>query len=183
MIFHWAILSVLRHPTLRGCRALLSSPENSGTECVSVARTTYAAASRAATRNRIGSRSPVAACLRCLCCRPRVSIWNDCWCAVLGSTLSHYLFEHTQSVAARSLGEPLFRTVRAAASGSVIANGGLISLGDCEAVLQESGANAVSIARAYLANPDWLTRMIAKRDLVRYVHGQERLPLPVDVRA
>lgn len=80
-------------------------------------------------------------------------------------------------------GEPLFRTVRAAASGGVIANGGLTTLEDCEAILQESGANAVSIARAYLANPDWLTRMIAMSDVVRYVPGQERLPLLGDVRA
>lgn len=73
-------------------------------------------------------------------------------------------------------GEALFRTVRAAASGDVIANGGLVTLDDCEAALQD-GATAVSIARAYLANPDWLARAIDRKEMMRYVPGQERLPL------
>lgn len=73
--------------------------------------------------------------------------------------------------------EPLFRTVRAAAPGDVIANGGLTTLDNCEAAIQEGGASAVSIARAYLANPNWLTRVTVKADLSRYVPGHERLPL------
>lgn len=79
--------------------------------------------------------------------------------------------------------EPLFRTVCAAAPGDVIANGGLTTLDDCEAVLQDGGATAVSLARAYLANPDWLTRVTAKSAVVRYVPGQERLPLLGEIRA
>jgi len=82
-----------------------------------------------------------------------------------------------KALRSESWGEPLFRTVVEAASGDVIANGGFTTLEDCEAALQEGGATAVSIARAYLANPDWLTRTLARTDLARYAPGQERLPL------
>ncbi len=74
--------------------------------------------------------------------------------------------------------EPLARTVRdASMSGDVIANGGLSTPQDCEAVLENCGATMVSMARALLANPDWITRAYSNHPLARYVPGQERLPL------
>jgi 2,4-dienoyl-CoA reductase-like NADH-dependent reductase (Old Yellow Enzyme family) len=75
-------------------------------------------------------------------------------------------------------GETLARTVRdASAPGYVIANGGLSTPADCEAALENTGATLVSLARAFLANPDWMVRAFSNRPLARYAPGLEREPL------
>jgi tRNA-dihydrouridine synthase len=75
-------------------------------------------------------------------------------------------------------GEPLVATVRAAAPHSVVlGNGGLKSLADCEEALARTHCDAVSLARPFLANPDWLDRCLGQRALRAYAPGMEHEPL------
>ena len=75
-------------------------------------------------------------------------------------------------------GETLARTVRDAVPGAaLIVNGGLRSADDCDAALAQTGADAVSLARAFLANPDWPERVRAGTPLAAYAAGLERRPL------
>lgn len=72
-------------------------------------------------------------------------------------------------------GEPLVATVRKAVPGAiVIGNGGLKTLADCEQAIAQTGCDAVSLARPFLANPDWIARNLAGGDLRAYAPGQER---------
>ncbi|MGE3680005.1 MAG: tRNA-dihydrouridine synthase [Burkholderiales bacterium] len=76
-------------------------------------------------------------------------------------------------------GETLAATVkRAAPACCVIANGGLVTREDCEAALEQTGAGFVALARALLANPDWLDRVRRGLPLATYRPGMEREPLP-----
>lgn len=75
-------------------------------------------------------------------------------------------------------GEPLVATVRRAAPGVlVLGNGGLKTLADAEDALARTGCDAVSLARPFLANPDWLARSLQGQPLAAYVPGMERAPL------
>lgn len=75
-------------------------------------------------------------------------------------------------------GEPLAATVRRAAPGVLLlANGGLRSLADCDEALARTGCDAVSLARPFLANPDWLARCRQGAPLRAYAPGMEREPL------
>jgi 2,4-dienoyl-CoA reductase-like NADH-dependent reductase (Old Yellow Enzyme family) len=75
-------------------------------------------------------------------------------------------------------GEPLVRTVREAIPNAlVIANGGLKTLQDCEQALADSGADLVSMARVFLANPDVIARTAAGLPLAAYAPGMERQAL------
>ncbi len=60
---------------------------------------------------------------------------------------------------------------------ALIANGGLHSGEDCDAALAHGGAQAVSLARALLANPDWFARLREGRALRAYAPGMEAAPL------
>ena len=75
-------------------------------------------------------------------------------------------------------GEPLACTVRfAAAEKGLIANGGIRTLEDAEAALAGTGAQCVSLARALLANPDWMQRVTQGLPLAAYAPGMEKQPL------
>jgi 2,4-dienoyl-CoA reductase-like NADH-dependent reductase (Old Yellow Enzyme family) len=75
-------------------------------------------------------------------------------------------------------GEPLAATVRAAVPGAaLIGNGGLKTLTDGEEALAATRCDALSLARAWLANPDWLPRAREGAPLAAYQPGMERLPL------
>lgn len=79
---------------------------------------------------------------------------------------------------AESWGEPLVATVAGAVPGiPVIGNGGLKTLADARAALANPGCDMVSLARAWLANPDWLRRQAAGEELRAYQPGMERQPL------
>lgn len=72
-------------------------------------------------------------------------------------------------------GATLVNTVKLAAPGTaVIANGGLQTLAECEQALAETGADLVSLARALLANPDWMRKAPAGAALASYAPGMER---------
>ncbi|HYF20714.1 MAG TPA: NADH:flavin oxidoreductase [Ramlibacter sp.] len=75
-------------------------------------------------------------------------------------------------------GEPLVVTVRRAVPDAVvIGNGGVKSTGDAEEALGRTDCDLVSIARAFLANPDWLARQQRGEALRAYAPGMEREPL------
>lgn len=75
-------------------------------------------------------------------------------------------------------GETLARTVRDAVPGAiVIGNGGIKTLTDADEALASTGVDLVSIARPFLANPDWIEKMQRGRAAEPYVPGMERLPL------
>jgi 2,4-dienoyl-CoA reductase-like NADH-dependent reductase (Old Yellow Enzyme family) len=75
-------------------------------------------------------------------------------------------------------GETLAKTVRdAVPQGTVIANGGIKTLPDAQEVLQVTGCDMVSFARAWLANPDLIRASSAGEDLRAYAPGDERRPL------
>ncbi len=75
-------------------------------------------------------------------------------------------------------GEPLVTTIREAVPDAVvIGNGGLRTVEECDAALEATGVHLVSLARAWLANPDWIADELAGGASQRYVPGMERLPL------
>jgi 2,4-dienoyl-CoA reductase-like NADH-dependent reductase (Old Yellow Enzyme family) len=75
-------------------------------------------------------------------------------------------------------GEPLTRTVREASPDAVvIGNGALRDIQDCDEALAATGADLISLARSFLANPDWIGRCAAGGALKAYSSGMERLPL------
>jgi 2,4-dienoyl-CoA reductase-like NADH-dependent reductase (Old Yellow Enzyme family) len=75
-------------------------------------------------------------------------------------------------------GEPLVVTVRRAVPAlTVLGNGGLKTLDDCAAALARTGCDAVSLARPFLANPDWLDRCRRGDPLHLYTPGMEHAPL------
>ena len=83
-----------------------------------------------------------------------------------------------RALRAEPWGETLARTVREAVPDcALIANGGLHSGEDCDAALAHGGAQAVSLARALLANPDWFARLREGRALRAYAPGMEAAPL------
>jgi 2,4-dienoyl-CoA reductase-like NADH-dependent reductase (Old Yellow Enzyme family) len=72
-------------------------------------------------------------------------------------------------------GEPLVQTVRASVPDRiVIGNGGIKTLDDAQAAIVAVGCDMVSIARPFLANPDWLERNLRGDTLQAYRPGQER---------
>lgn len=86
-------------------------------------------------------------------------------------------------LAVEAWGESLAKTVRLADSeGGLIANGGVKTLEDAEAALAVSGATVVAIARAYLANPDWITRAQQTLPMAKYSPGFERRPLLQEIK-
>lgn len=76
-------------------------------------------------------------------------------------------------------GEPLAATVRGAVPAGilVVGNGGLKTLDDADEALARTGCDAVSLARAFLANPDWLARCQRGEALRSYAPGMERQAL------
>jgi 2,4-dienoyl-CoA reductase-like NADH-dependent reductase (Old Yellow Enzyme family) len=75
-------------------------------------------------------------------------------------------------------GNTLAEAVRAAVSDRVlIANGGVRTLEDAESALAQTGADFVAMARALLANPDWIGRVRAGGVLQAYKPGMEKEPL------
>ncbi|NYT38729.1 NADH:flavin oxidoreductase [Allopusillimonas soli] len=77
-------------------------------------------------------------------------------------------------------GEPLVKVIGAAVTRArVIANGGLKTLDDCSQCLALPGVEAVSLARALLSNPDWLSMALERRPLETYVPGMEREALRI----
>lgn len=75
-------------------------------------------------------------------------------------------------------GRSLAATVKAAALDcAVIANGGIKTLEAAEAALGTAGASMVAVARAYLANPDWINRSRQQFPLQKYKPGLERRAL------
>jgi 2,4-dienoyl-CoA reductase-like NADH-dependent reductase (Old Yellow Enzyme family) len=77
-----------------------------------------------------------------------------------------------------AFGAPLAVVVREAFPGrSLIVNGGIRSLQDAEDALAQTGAELVALARALLANPDWVRRTRSGEPLAPYAPGMERLPL------
>lgn len=75
-------------------------------------------------------------------------------------------------------GEPLVRTVRDAVPDAlVIGNGGLRTLDDAREAMAATGCDAVSFARGWLANPDFIRACRAGEPLKAYAPGDERLPL------
>ena len=75
-------------------------------------------------------------------------------------------------------GEPFARTVRRAVPHTaLIVNGGIRSLEDAAAALEMTGADCVALARALLANPDWIARVTLGTPLQGYAPGMERQPL------
>lgn len=72
-------------------------------------------------------------------------------------------------------GEPLVSTVRRAVPQAVlIGNGGLKTLEDAETGIARTGCDLVSLARPFLANPDWLQRNLRGQALQAYARGMER---------
>lgn len=71
----------------------------------------------------------------------------------------------------------LAQLARAAAPKALMVNGGLATLQDCETVLAATQADLVSLARPFLANPDWLARSLAGEPLRAYEPGMEQRPL------
>lgn len=79
---------------------------------------------------------------------------------------------------AETSGEPLAQVVRKAMPDRpLIVNGGIRTLEDAEAALAGTGAQFVALARALLANPDWLRRVREGLPLAPYTAGMERQPL------
>jgi 2,4-dienoyl-CoA reductase-like NADH-dependent reductase (Old Yellow Enzyme family) len=77
-----------------------------------------------------------------------------------------------------SWGLSFARTVRDAVPGvDLIVNGGIADLGQADQVLIETGAQAVSLARPLLTNPDLIRRYQAGDVLRSYSPGDERRPL------
>lgn len=75
-------------------------------------------------------------------------------------------------------GEPLAATVRRAATQAVlVGNGGIKTLDDADAALARTGCDLVSLARPFLANPDWLQRSLRGEALRAYAPGMERVGL------
>lgn len=75
-------------------------------------------------------------------------------------------------------GEPLVATVRRALpQATIIGNGGIRTLADAGAALEQAGCDLVSLARPFLANPDWLQRCLRGAALRDYQPGMEREPL------
>lgn len=75
-------------------------------------------------------------------------------------------------------GEPFARTVRRVVPHkALIVNGGLRTLEDAEVALENTSAECVALARALLANPDWIARVARGEPLQGYAPGMERLPL------
>jgi 2,4-dienoyl-CoA reductase-like NADH-dependent reductase (Old Yellow Enzyme family) len=78
---------------------------------------------------------------------------------------------------AEPFGETLARVVcRAVPADAVIVNGGIRSLEDAEAALRQTGAAFVALARALLANPDWIHRATACLPMATYQAGMEAQP-------
>lgn len=77
-----------------------------------------------------------------------------------------------------SWGESFAATVRKAApAADLIVNGGIADLTQAEEALKRLGAQAISLARPLLSNPDWISRVKAGKELKRYSPGDERQPL------
>jgi 2,4-dienoyl-CoA reductase-like NADH-dependent reductase (Old Yellow Enzyme family) len=77
-----------------------------------------------------------------------------------------------------AFGAPLAVVAREAFPGRpLIVNGGVRSLQDAEDALAQTGAELVALARALLANPDWVRRTRSGEPLAAYAPGMERLPL------
>ena len=75
-------------------------------------------------------------------------------------------------------GTSLAATVKSAVTDcAIIANGGIRTLENPEAAISATGASMVAVARAYLANPDWLDRVCQGLPLKKYTPGLERRPL------
>lgn len=75
-------------------------------------------------------------------------------------------------------GETLARVVREAIPRrALIVNGGIRTLQDAEAALAATGADLVALARALLANPDWIDKARSGAPLAAYTPGMERHPL------
>jgi 2,4-dienoyl-CoA reductase-like NADH-dependent reductase (Old Yellow Enzyme family) len=75
-------------------------------------------------------------------------------------------------------GEPLAVTVRnAAPDAGLIVNGGITGLEQAEQALEGTKAQCVSIARALLANPDWIHKVRTSMPRRDYVPGMERQAL------
>jgi 2,4-dienoyl-CoA reductase-like NADH-dependent reductase (Old Yellow Enzyme family) len=79
---------------------------------------------------------------------------------------------------AEPLGEPFARVVRRAVpQANLILNGGVRTLADAERALQEMSGEFVAMARALLANPDWIERATRGLALREFVRGMEHRPL------
>lgn len=77
-----------------------------------------------------------------------------------------------------AFGEPFARAVRRAIPATaLILNGGIRKLEDAERTLKEMKADFVAIARALLANPDWVERATKGLPLREFVRGMEHQPL------
>ncbi len=76
------------------------------------------------------------------------------------------------------LGEPFACVVRRAVpQASLILNGGIRTLSDAERALQSMKGDFVALARALLANPDWIERATRGLALREFVRGMEHRPL------
>ena len=75
-------------------------------------------------------------------------------------------------------GQPFAATVRAAVpQACLIVNGGIADLDGARQALNAFAAQAVSLARPLLANPDLIARSHQGLDLKIYAPGDERRPL------
>lgn len=76
------------------------------------------------------------------------------------------------------LGEPFAGVVRRAVpNAALILNGGIRNLADAEHALQDMKGDFIAIARALLANPDWIERATRGLPLREFVRGMEHEPL------
>lgn len=79
---------------------------------------------------------------------------------------------------AEAFGERLAWAVRAAVPDkSLIVNGGMRTLDNAEAALASTEAECVALARAQLANPDWIRRVAAGLPMAAYTPGMEKRAL------
>jgi 2,4-dienoyl-CoA reductase-like NADH-dependent reductase (Old Yellow Enzyme family) len=77
-----------------------------------------------------------------------------------------------------SFGKTLAGAVRAVVPDkALIANGGVRTLEDAESALAQTGADFIAMARALLANPDWIARVSNGAALQAYKPGMEKEPL------